>query len=67
MAAPSLIVERDLIEYRALEREPLCGTFVAYTLCTMAPPSHGGLIVLQILQILEARTNGRFDFADLGV
>jgi len=61
---PSLLVDRDLLDYRAVEREPLCGAFIVYTVCTMAPPSHGGLIVLQILQMADARANGRFDFAD---
>ena len=60
---PSLMVEHDLLDYRAVEREPLCGAFLVYAVCTMGPPSHGGLIVLQMLQMAEARAAG-FDFAD---
>jgi gamma-glutamyltranspeptidase / glutathione hydrolase len=61
---PSLMVAQDLLDYRALEREPICGVFLVYTVCVMAPPAHGGQIVLQILQIAEARAGGRFDFSD---
>ncbi len=45
--------ERDLAEYRALEREPLCGPYRLWIICSMGPPSSGGLAVLQILGLLE--------------
>ena len=64
---PSLMTEVDLAAYRAEVREPLCAPFLAYSVCAMAPPSFGGVVVLQVLQMLEARalpTDGarRFDF-----
>jgi gamma-glutamyltranspeptidase/glutathione hydrolase len=43
----------DLKRYRALERDPLCGSFRAYTVCGMPPPSSGGTTVLAILGMLE--------------
>jgi gamma-glutamyltranspeptidase / glutathione hydrolase len=43
----------DLTRYRALERPPVCGTYRVYRLCSMGPPSSGGVAVLQILGILE--------------
>lgn len=66
---PSLMTEDDLAAYRALRRDPLCAPFLVYSVCVMAPPSFGGVVVLQVLQMLEARippaTNGkRFDFDD---
>lgn len=61
---PSLMTEQDLRDYRAIERDPVCAPFLAWRVCTMAPPSFGGLYVLQVLQKLEARAGGRFDFDD---
>ncbi len=63
----SLMTEADLAAYRAEVREPLCAPFLAYSVCAMAPPSFGGVVVLQVLQMLDARAapnNGapRFDF-----
>ena len=61
---PTLMTEQDLRDYRAVEHDPVCAPFLAYRVCTMAPPSFGGLIVLQVLQMVEARAGGRFDFDD---
>jgi len=43
----------DLAVYRAVERKPVCGTYRIYKICSMAPPSSGGVTVLQILAMLE--------------
>jgi gamma-glutamyltranspeptidase/glutathione hydrolase len=63
---PTLMTEPDLRDYRAEERDPVCAPFLAYKVCTMAPPSFGGILVLQLLQMVEARAGGRFDFDDPG-
>jgi gamma-glutamyltranspeptidase/glutathione hydrolase len=47
------MAEQDLAAYRALEREPVCGEYRVWRLCSMGPPSSGGVAVLQILGILE--------------
>lgn len=60
----TLMTEQDLRDYRAEERDPVCAPFLAYKVCTMAPPSFGGILVLQLLQMVEARARGRFDFDD---
>jgi len=44
---------QDLASYKALEREPVCAPYRQYRVCSMAPPSAGGIAVLQILGILE--------------
>ena len=44
---------QDLAGYQALERDPLCGPYRQWRICSMGPPSSGGLAVLQILGILE--------------
>jgi gamma-glutamyltranspeptidase/glutathione hydrolase len=43
----------DLAHYRAVERPPVCGTYRVYRLCSMGPPSSGGIAVLQILGMLQ--------------
>ena len=60
----TLMTVEDLRDYRAAERDPVCAPFLAFRVCTMAPPSFGGLVVLQVLQMVEARAGGRFDFDD---
>lgn len=52
-ANPGQLSEADLAGYRALERQPLCGPYRAWQVCSMGPPSSGALGVLQILGILE--------------
>jgi gamma-glutamyltranspeptidase/glutathione hydrolase len=47
------LTEQDLAGYQALERAPLCGPYRQWRICSMGPPSSGGLAVLQILGILE--------------
>jgi len=58
-AKPGDLTEQDLAGYRALEREPLCGPYRQWRVCSMAPPSAGGVAVLQILGILERTTFAR--------
>ncbi|MEX0643981.1 MAG: gamma-glutamyltransferase [Parvularculaceae bacterium] len=44
----------DLSAYSALKRTPVCGPYRAYKICSMAPPSSGGVTILQIFAMLEA-------------
>ena len=50
-----LITAADLAAYRAVEREPLHGSYRGYEVVTMAPPSSGGVALLQMLAMLEPR------------
>jgi len=43
----------DLANYQAKERPPVCATYRAYRLCSMGPPSSGGVSVVQMLGMLE--------------
>jgi gamma-glutamyltranspeptidase / glutathione hydrolase len=56
-----LITLADLKAYQPKWREPVCGKFRTYDVCSMAPPSSGGLHLLQILN-----TIGSTDLASLG-
>ena len=46
---------RDIAGYKAVEREPVCGPYRGYRICSMGPPSSGGIAVLQILGLLERK------------
>ncbi len=43
----------DLGGYRAVEREPLVGRFRGYEVISMGPPSSGGMVLLQVLAMLD--------------
>lgn len=56
---PSLMTMADLAAYQAKKREPACTSYRgAYYLCSMAPPSSGGIAIAQALGIL-----GNFDLS----
>lgn len=48
-----LITLYDLKNYVAKERTPLRGTYRGHEIITMPPPSSGGVVMLQILNMLE--------------
>ncbi len=52
-AKPGDLTEQDMAGYRAVEREPVCGPYRQWRVCSMAPPSSGGVAVLQMLGLLE--------------
>ncbi len=48
-----LISLEDLADYRAVEREPLAGTYRGYTVYSTPPASAGGATLINMLNILE--------------
>ncbi|MDR1934452.1 MAG: gamma-glutamyltransferase family protein [Candidatus Accumulibacter sp.] len=50
---PSLMTLDDLAKYQAKKRTPACTTYRAYYVCSMAPPSSGGIAIAQALGILS--------------
>jgi len=48
-----LITLEDLKNYVAKERVPLKGTYRGHEIITMPPPSSGGIVMLQVLNMLE--------------
>ncbi len=56
-----IITEEDLLKYEPQEREPIRGTYRGYDIVSMPPPSSGGVILVEMLNILEG-----FDLADMG-
>lgn len=58
---PSKMTTGDLAAYDAKARPVLCGRYRGYKVCSMGPPSSGGITVLMILAQIE-----RFDMGHLG-
>ncbi len=56
-----IITAADLRAYASVEREPLRGSYRGYEIITVAPPSSGGVLLLQILNSIE-----RFDLRRMG-
>lgn len=51
---PSLMTLQDLAAYQPKKREPVCTTYRdSYYVCSMSPPSSGGIAIVQALGILE--------------
>ena len=48
-----IISHQDLLNYRVVERQPVCGEFRDNRVCAMPPPSSGGVHLIQMLNILE--------------
>jgi gamma-glutamyltranspeptidase / glutathione hydrolase len=57
-AAGGLITERDMREYRVIDRRPLCGRVMDHTVLT-APPTLSGMTVLEALGIFERAVRTR--------
>ena len=45
----------DLAAYRPIERDAVCAPYKHWRVCSMGPPSSGGIAVLQILGLLAER------------
>lgn len=48
-----LITVDDLRNYRAKERQPLRGSYRGHEIISMPPPSSGGVVMLEVLNMLE--------------
>ncbi|MEL6870625.1 MAG: gamma-glutamyltransferase [Pseudomonadota bacterium] len=48
-----LIDHKDLADYHVVEREPVRGTYRGYDIVSMPPPNSGGVLIVQMLNVLE--------------
>ncbi len=48
-----LITAKDLADYRVLDRKPVTGTYRGLTIISAPPPSSGGIVLIELLNILE--------------
>jgi gamma-glutamyltranspeptidase/glutathione hydrolase len=51
--AGGLMTSADLKNYRAVERPPLHGSYRGYRIVAMPPPSSGGVLLIEMLNVLE--------------
>ncbi|HEV7797847.1 MAG TPA: gamma-glutamyltransferase [Pyrinomonadaceae bacterium] len=58
-----LMTLADLRGYIAKERQPLRGRYRGYEVISMPPPSSGGAVLIEMLNILEGYDLGKFDSA----
>ncbi|MGB5347777.1 MAG: gamma-glutamyltransferase [Woeseia sp.] len=56
-----IITLEDLEKYSAVEREPIRGSYRGHEIVAMPPPSSGGVVLVEMLNILEG-----FDLASMG-
>jgi gamma-glutamyltranspeptidase/glutathione hydrolase len=57
-----LITYSDMTRYKAQEREAVRGSYRGYPIITVPPPSSGGIVLLEVLNILEG-----YDLKSLGL
>jgi gamma-glutamyltranspeptidase/glutathione hydrolase len=60
-ATGGVITELDLARYQVKWREPIRGSYRGYDIVSMPPPSSGGVLLVQMLNVLE-----RYDLAAMG-
>jgi gamma-glutamyltranspeptidase/glutathione hydrolase len=58
-----LITMADMRAYVAKERQPLHGSYRGYEVISMPPPSSGGAVLLEMLNILEGFEMSKYDWA----
>jgi gamma-glutamyltranspeptidase/glutathione hydrolase len=56
---PGRMTAGDIAGYQAKPRDPLCGMYRAYRVCSVPPSTSGGVSVLQILGLLQHFPSGQ--------
>lgn len=54
-----LITVKDLADYEVKERQPIHGTYRGYDIYSAPPPSSGGIVMMEALNILEGYDLGK--------
>lgn len=60
-ATGGVVTQLDLARYQPMWRDPIRGEYRGYEIASMPPPSSGGVLLVQMLNILE-----RYDLAAMG-
>jgi len=50
---PGRMTLADLAGFKARERAPVCGAYRVWKICSMGPPSSGGIAIVQIMGMLQ--------------
>ncbi len=57
-----IISKADLVNYKAVWRNPIVGNYKGYKIITMPPPSSGGIALIQLLKSIEPFPLKRWGF-----
>lgn len=57
-----IITHQDLIDYNAKWRKPIKESYKQYNIISMPPPSSGGIVLVQMLKMLERFNIGQYEF-----
>ncbi len=57
-----IITRKDLEKYTAVERKPIRGTYKGYDIYSMAPPSSGGVALLEMMNMMELANLDSIEF-----
>ncbi len=63
-AAGGIWSEEDLAAYRVLERDPVVGQYAGYRVVSAPPPSSGGVILVEMLNMLQQLQLANYDSAN---
>lgn len=58
---PGVLSTDDLANYEARWREPVCSDYRSHQVCSMGPPSSGGVTLLQTLKMLQGFELAEYD------
>lgn len=57
-----IITKKDLQSYTAVERKPIKGTYKDYEIYSMAPPSSGGVALVEMMNLMELANLDSIEF-----
>ena len=57
-----IITKRDLKKYKAIEREPIKGSYKDFDIYSMAPPSSGGVALIELMNLMEQANFKEIEF-----
>lgn len=60
-----IITKEDLKNYKPVWRKPVVGNYRGYDIISMAPPSSGGIHIIEILNIMENANIGDMGFGSI--
>lgn len=63
-AAGGIWTQQDLDQYKVIEREPIQGEYRGIRVTSAAPPSSGGIVLMEILNILSGYDLGKLNEID---
>ncbi|WP_194775270.1 gamma-glutamyltransferase [Pararhodonellum marinum] len=61
-AKGGIITKEDLAKYSAIERKPLKGSYKDFEIYSMAPPSSGGVALIEMMNLMELADLKKIEF-----